>query len=106
MQVAIDPNEYMAEVYTSDMQLKANLSLGEGRHGSGSGQPSLGTAAGQSVAQLSDGDGSPIAASDEENREEARDLIELLKVKGVEVGEAVILRMSKEEREVLLKLLG
>ena len=106
MQIAIDPVERMAEVYTYDMQLKASLTLGEGRHGSSTGALNLGMANGESTAQISDGDGSSDAASYEKDREEARDLIGLLKRKRVEFEEAVVSRMSKREREGVLKLHG
>jgi hypothetical protein len=31
LQIAVDPNEYTAEVYTHEKQLRATLTLGEGR---------------------------------------------------------------------------
>ena len=106
MQVVIDSAERMAEVYTYDMQLKASLKLGEGRHGFSTEAANLGMAMGESIAQMSDGDGSPVAASYEKDREEARDLVGLLKRNRVEFEEAVVLRMTKREREVVLKLHG
>ena len=102
MQIAIDPHERMAEIYTHDMQLKASFTLGEGRYSSSTGAPGIA----ESNALVS-GENSPLAtASYERSHEEDRDLINLLKSKGTVFDEAVILRMSKKEREGVLKFFG
>ena len=105
MQVVVDPEEPMTKVYTYDRQLKASLTLGEGRHGSSTGAPDLGMATGESIAQMSGGDGSRVAASYEKNREEARDLLGLPKRKRVKSEEAVVPEMSEKRKKGVLRLL-
>ncbi len=88
MQIAIDPQERIAEIYTYDMQLKASFTLGEGRHGGSSvGAPNLDTAIGESNAQM----------------EEARGLIEVMRERGIMLDEAALLEMPEEERAIVLK---
>lgn len=80
----------MAEIYTYDIQLKASFTLGEGRYGSN---------------LVSDENDPLAAASYDRNGEEARGLIEVLQNRGTDFDEAVALRMSKKEREAVLKVL-
>ncbi|KAL9121667.1 MAG: hypothetical protein Q9187_001781 [Circinaria calcarea] len=106
MQIAIDPHERTAEIYTYDMQLKATFMLGEGRYGSSTGVPNLGMGTGESNALVSDENGLLAAALYKRDREETCRLIELLKSSGTVFDEAALLRMSKEEKEGVLKLFG
>ena len=98
IQVAIDSLERTAEIYTYDMQLRASFTLGEGRYGSGTGVDNLGIAIGESDALKSNETGPLFLASYEKDCEGARGLMELL--------ESRVPRMSKQEREAVLELLG
>ena len=103
MQVAIDPHERIAELYTYDKRLKASFTLGEERYGSSTGAPKLGMAIEGSNTRVSDGIDYTLA-SPNENRMEVDGKMKSLRNEGSISDVAALLRGDKESTRQVLQM--